>query len=53
MKKVGETTRPFTYDLNQTPYDYTVGVRNRFKGLELIECLMNYGMRFMTLYRRQ
>ena len=41
LKKVGETTRPFTYDLNQTPYDYTVEVTNRFKGLELIECLMN------------
>ena len=37
MKKVGETTRPFRYDLNQTPYDYTVEVRNRFKGLDLIE----------------
>ena len=36
MKKVGETTRPFRYDLNQTPYDYTVEVRNRFKGLDLI-----------------
>ena len=35
------------------PYDYTVEVRNRFKGLDLIECLMNYGWRFMTLYRRQ
>ena len=33
--------------------DYTVEVRNRFNGLDLIECLMNYGMRFMTLYRRQ
>ena len=41
LKKVGETTRPCTYDLNQTPYDYTVEVTNRFKGLELIECLMN------------
>ena len=39
-------------NLNQIPYDYTVEVRNRFKGLDLIECLMNYGMRFMTLYRR-
>ena len=39
--------------LNQIPYDYTVEVRNRFKGLDLIECLMNYGIRFMTLYRRQ
>ena len=43
----------FSYDLNQIPYDYTVEVRNRFKGLDLIECLMNYGMRFVTLYRRQ
>ena len=53
MKKVGKTTRPFRYDLNQIPYDYTVEARNRFKGLDLIECLMNYGWRFMTLYRRQ
>ena len=53
LKKVGETTRPFSYDLNQIPYDYTVEVRNRFKGLDLIECLMNYGLRFVTLYRRQ
>ena len=53
QKKVGEITRPFRYDLNQIPYDYTVEVRNRFKGLDLIECLMNYGMRFVTLYRRQ
>ena len=37
LKKVGKTTRPFRYDLNQTPYDYTVEVRNRFKGLELID----------------
>ena len=37
MKKVGETTRPFKYDLNQIPYDYTVEVRNRFKGLDLID----------------
>ena len=53
MKKVGETTRPFRYDLNQIPYDYTVEVRNKFKGLDLIECLMNYGRSFMALYRRQ
>ena len=53
MKKVGKTTRPFRYDPNQIPYDYTVEVRNRFKGLDLIECLMNYGQRFVTLYRRQ
>ena len=36
MKKVGEITRPFRYDLNQIPYDYTVGVTNGFKGLDLI-----------------
>ena len=36
MKKIGKTTRPFRYDLNQIPYDYTVEVRNRFKGLDLI-----------------
>ena len=53
LKKVGKSTRPFRYDLNQTPYDYTVEVRNRFMGLDLIECLRNYGMRFVTLYRRQ
>ena len=52
LKKVGKTTRPFRYDLNQIPYDYTE-VTNRFKGLDLIECLKNYGLRFMTLYRRQ
>ena len=53
LKKVGKTTRPFRYDLNQIPYDYTVEVTNRFKGLDLIECLKNYGQRFVTLYRRQ
>ena len=37
MKKVGKTTRPFRYDLNQIPYGYTVKVRNRFKGLDLID----------------
>ena len=47
LKKVGKTTRPFRYDPNQIIYDYTVEGRNRFKGL------MNYGRRFMTLYRRQ
>ena len=52
LKKVGKTTRPFRYDLNQIPYDYTVEVTNRFKGLDLIEWLKNYGWRFMTLYRR-
>ena len=42
MKKVGETrARPFRYDLNQIPYDYTVEVTNGFKGLDLIKCLKN------------
>ena len=61
MKKVEKTTFrtfqnifiTFRYDLNQIPYDFTVEVSNRFKGLGLIECLMNYGRRFVTLYRRQ
>ena len=53
LKKVGRTTRPFRYDLKQIPYDYTVEVTNSFKGLDLIECLNNYGWRFVTLYRRQ
>ena len=42
LKNVGKTTRPFRYDLTQIPYDYTVEVTNRFKGLDLIECLKNY-----------
>ena len=53
LKKVGKTTRPFRYDLNQIPYDYTVEVTNRFKGLDLRKCLKNYGWRFVTFYRRQ
>ena len=53
LKKVGTTTRPLSYDLNQIPYDYTVEVRNRFRGLDLIECLKNHGQRFLRLYRRQ
>ena len=54
LKEVGITTGPFRYDLNQIPYDYTVKLTNRFKGLDLIaECLKNHGWRFMTLYRRQ
>ena len=53
LKKVGKTTRPFRYDLNQIPYDYTVEVTNRFKDLDLIEFLKKYGWTFMTLYRRQ
>ena len=51
MKKVGKTTRPFKYDLNQISYDYKGEVTNRFKGLDLRECLKNYGQRFITLYR--
>ena len=51
MKKVGKTTRPFRYDLNQIPYDYTVEVTNRFKRLNLTECLKNYGWKFIPLYR--
>ena len=53
FEKVGKTTRPFMYDLNQIPYDYTMEVINRFKGLDLVECLKNYGWRFVTLYRWQ
>ena len=53
LKKVGKTTRPFRYDITPIPYDYTVEMRNRFKGLHLTESLMNYGRRFVTLYRRQ
>ena len=53
LKKVGKTTRPFGYDLNQITYDYTAEVKNRFKGLDLIEYLKNSGWRFMTLYKRQ
>ena len=54
LNKVQKTTRPFGYDLNQIPSDYTVEVRNRFKGLDPIDrVLMNYGWRFVTLYRRQ
>ena len=52
LKKVGKTTRPFRYDPNQIHYDYIVKVTNRFKALDLIECLKNYGRRLMTLYRR-
>ena len=51
LKKVWKTTRPFRYDLNQVPCDYTVEVRNRFKGLDLTECLKNYGQGFLTVYR--
>ena len=54
FKKAGKTARPFRYDLNQIPFDYTVEVRNRFKGLDLIDRVPDeLGMRFMTFYRRQ
>ena len=53
LKKVEKITRPFRYDLNQIPYNYTVEVRNRFMVLDLIECLMNYGWKSVTLYRKQ
>ena len=52
MKKVRKNTRPFRYDLNQIPYNYTVEVTNRFKGLDMIEFLKNYGWGFIKLYRR-
>ena len=48
LNKVGNTTRPFRYDLNQILHHYTVEVRNRFKELDLIQCLMNNGRGFMT-----
>ena len=53
LKKVGETTRPFRYDLNQILFDYKVAMINRFMGLDLIERLKNYEQSFVTLYRRQ
>ena len=51
FKKVRNAIRPFRNDLYQILYEYAVEVRNKFKGLDLIECLMDYGRRFMTLYR--
>ena len=53
LKKVGKTTRQFRYDINQIPDDYIVEVRNIFNGLDLIDCLMNYGWRFVTLHRNR
>ena len=53
LKKVGEITRSFMYDLNKTPHDYKVEVTNRFKGLDLIERLESYEWSFVTLYRKQ
>ena len=52
LRKVGETTGQFKYGLNQIPYDYTVEVTNRFKRLDLIECLKSYRQRLVTLYKR-
>ena len=54
LKKVGKIARPFRYDLNENPYNYTVEGRNRFKGLDLIDRVPDeLGMSFVTLYRRQ
>ena len=54
LQKVGKTTGPFRYNLNQVPYDYKVEVTNRVNGeIWQTECLKNYGKRFVTLYRRQ
>ena len=53
LKKIRKTSRPFRYELNQILYDYTVEVTSRLKGLDMIECLKNYGRRFVSLYRRQ
>ena len=52
LKKVGKTPKPFRYDLNQIPYDYIVEMANRFKGLDLIQCLKNYEQKIIRLYRR-
>ena len=53
LKKVGKTTQPFRYDLNQIPYNYIVELTNGFKGFDLTECLKYYGWKLMTLYRGQ
>ena len=52
LKNAMKTMRAFRSDLNPIPYNYTVEVTNRFKGLDLIECLKNYGWKFITLYKR-
>ena len=52
-KHVGKISRPFKYDLSQIPYDYTMKVRNRFKGIDLTEYLKKYGWRFMYRDRDQ
>ena len=55
MKRVGETTSPFRYDLSQIPYDYSEKVLNRFKGLDLVDRVPEepWIWRFITLHRRQ
>ena len=54
LKKVGKTTKPFRYDTNQIPNDYTVEVRNRFKGLDLIDRVPDeLWMEILDIYRRQ
>ena len=53
LEKVRKTTRPFRYDLNQIPYNYTMEVTNRFKGLDLIDRVFEELWRLVTLYRRQ
>ena len=54
LKKVGKTARPFKYDLNQIPYDYTVEARKGFKGLDLLDRVPDeLWTRFVTLFRRQ
>ena len=53
LKKVGKTTRPFRYEVNQILYNFTVEVTNRLKGFDLIEYLKNYGQTFIKFYRRQ
>ena len=53
LKKLGKTIRPFRFEVKKIPCYYTVEVTNRFKGLDLIECLKNYGQMFATFHRRQ
>ena len=54
LKKVGKSTRPFRYDLNQIPYDYTVEEMNIFKGLDVVNRVPeSYRWKFIALYRRQ
>ena len=53
LKNLGKTTRSVRYDLHEIPYDYTVEVTNRFKGLDMIHRVLVYGGRFLTFYRRQ